>query len=301
MPPLPAAERAKSPLFGAYLALAAVCFFWGTTYLGIRMALESFPVVLLVGARFTLSGGILLLAAWFRRDPFPEWPEIWKTSRNGVLVLGVANGALTLAETWIPSGLAALFVTTAPFWLVAMEALVPGGEKLHPPAMFGMVAAACGVALLVAPEGLSRGFGNLGGFLLLQLGNAAWTFGSILQRRMTKTAHPVMSGAIQQFAAGALYLLIALIVRPGPVLWSPKGVGALFYLVTFGSIVGFSAFLIALERLPISIVSIYTYVNPVVAMLLGALVYGERFGPREAAATAIIFFGVWLVKRFSKA
>jgi drug/metabolite transporter (DMT)-like permease len=299
MTPLPASASRRHPLFGAYLALAAVCFFWGTTYLGIRIALESFPVLLLVGTRFTLSGGILLAAAWVRREAFPAWPEILKTARNGLLVLGVASGALTVAQTWIPSGLAALFVTTAPFWLVGMEALVPGGEKLHPPAIIGMLTAACGVALLVAPDGLSAGMGNLGGFLLLQVGNAAWTFGSILQRRMKKTAHPVLSGAIQQFAVGVLYLAVAAVVRPGPVLWSWKGAGALLYLVTFGSIVGFSAFLIALERLPISIVSIYTYVNPVVAMLLGWLVYGERFGVREAVAALIVFLGVWLVKRFS--
>src|SRR5215210_2102380 len=111
----------------AYLALGAVYFFWGTTYLAIRMALESFPPLFMIGFRFLLSGGILLIAAKLLGATFPRGHDLWKTAAIGLLLLGGGNGALVYSETWIPSGLAALFVTASPFWMVGLEALLPGG------------------------------------------------------------------------------------------------------------------------------------------------------------------------------
>lgn len=290
----------RHPLFFAYVALAAVSFFWGTTYLGIRVALESFPPLVLVATRFLLSGSILLIGAKLRGDALPGRAEAVRTALNGLLILGVANGALTFAETKIPSGLAALFVTTAPFWLAGMDAIVPGGDKLRPATFGGMLVGFAGVALLVAPDtiGAHANAATLTGFLILQGGNCAWTLGSILQRRMTSTVHPVVSGAVQQVTAGGVYAVLAVLFNHEPVRWSTQGVVALLYLVTFGSIVGFSAYLIALARLPVPIVSIYTYINPVVAVSLGWLFYREPFGWHEAGAMLVIFFGVWLVKRF---
>lgn len=293
---------ARHPLFSAYVALAAVCFFWGTTYTGIRLALEMFPPVLLMATRFLLSGSVLLIAAKWRGEVFPDGRRLLYIALNGLLILGVANGCLTFAETLIPSGLAALFVTTTPFWLIAMEALVPGGEPLHGPTIFGMLIGAVGVGVLVgsSPLGTNGNLNTLWGFLILQLGNFSWALGSIFQRRMPRTAHPVVNGAIQQFAAGCVYGLAALVVPMGPVHFSWTGVGAMLYLAFFGSIIGFSAYAIALERLPVSVLSIYNYVNPVVAVTLGWLMFREPFGTRELIGMTVIFLGVWLVKRFSK-
>jgi drug/metabolite transporter (DMT)-like permease len=134
------------------------------------------------------------------------------------------------------------------------------------------------------------------GFLVLQLGMLGWNSGSLIQRSMPTRAHPIVGGAVQQLAAGLACAPWALIAG-GQVHWSARGVGALAYLVVFGSIVGYSAFVFAMDRLPVAIVSLYNYVNPVVAVLLGYLIYGEPFGSREAFAMLIIFLGVAVVKR----
>src|SRR5437588_496867 len=281
----------------AYLALCAVCFFWGTTYLGIRMSLESFPPFVLVATRFLLSGSILLAAARMRGARLPRGKELWQAAFSGVLILSIGNGCLTFAELWIPSGLAGLIVTLSPFWLVGVEALM-GGERLHAPTIFGMIVGFAGVALLFSSGlGLS-GFGRalLTGFVLLQIGMIAWSFGSIYQRQQKPAAHPIVVGAVQQLFSGLAVLPLALFSSSHHVGWSVRGVSALFYLVIFGSIVGYSSYAYALDRLPVAVVSIYPYVNSVVAVALGWLFYREPFGRREAVAMLVIFAGVALVK-----
>lgn len=263
------------------------------------MALESFPPLMLVSVRFLISGVLLLGAAVLSGSHLPRGRELWLTSLNGVVILGVGNGALTFSELWIPSGIAALIITTSPFWLVGIEALL-GGERLHGPTISGMLVGCAGAALLVTPPALSGGFDPalLKGFLLLQVGCAAWSLGSVLQRRQSARAHPVVSGAVQQLAAGVAFALPALLTGEHPVRLSLRGGGALLYLVIFGSIVGYSAYIYAMDKLPVALVSIYTYINPVVAVLLGWLIYREPFGRREALAMAVIFLGVAVVKRY---
>jgi drug/metabolite transporter (DMT)-like permease len=287
------------PQYKAYLALGAVCFFWGTTYLGIRMALESFSPLMLVAVRFTLSGALMLAGAKLMRVRLPHGRELIGTALNGVLVLGVGNGCLAFAEEWIPSGLAALFITTSPFWMVGIEALVPGGDKIHAPTIAGMLIGFGGAAILVMPEEVS-GFSAsvVSGFLILQLGSFGWSLGSILQRRQKSSAHPIVSGAVQQLATGVVFMLPALLIGREPLRWSAQGVGAVLYLAAFGSIVGYSAYIYAMSALPVAVVSIYTYVNPIVAVTLGWLVYGERFGLREMIAMLVIFAGVAIVKQY---
>lgn len=288
----------RHPLARAYAALAAVCFFWGTTYLGIRMALESFEPVRLVAFRFVVSG--VLMAAFLRWRGLapPRGRELLWTAVNGLLILGVGNLCLTLSEQRIPSSLAALFVSISPFWFVAIEALVPGGERPSPRALAGMALGFFGAGLLFVPNLLDRGFhGHVWqGFLILQAGGISWSLGSVLQKRYPSRAHPFSGAAAQQLAVGLAYLGPALIHGPRPEEWSARGTGAMIYLIVFGSIVGYSAYIYALEKLPVSLVSVYTYVNPVVAAILGALIYGEPFGWRELCAMAVIFSGVAAVK-----
>lgn len=279
-----------------------MCFFWGTTYLAIRMALECFPPLILVASRFLTSGAIMLVVAAILKAHIPRGRELWLTALNGVVVLGLGNAALTYAEVWVASGLAALFVTTSPFWMVGIEAALPGGERLHGPVLGAMAVGFAGAALLVGPGALSDGMssGAVKGFLVLQFGCLCWALGSILQRRQRAKAHPVVSGAVQQLAAGLAFLLPAVFIREHPVQWSVRGVAATLYLVVFGSIIGYSAYIYAMDKLPVAVVSIYTYVNPIVAVALGWLFYREPFGPREAVAMAIIFAGVAMVKRYAE-
>ncbi|HYM09206.1 MAG TPA: EamA family transporter [Bryobacterales bacterium] len=282
----------------AYGSLAAVCGLWGTTFLAIRMASETLPLPFLVSGRFLVSGGLLLAACVARKDYLPRGRELADALLSGALVLGVGNGALTFAEHHIPSGIAALFVTTTPFWMVGMESLFPGGEPIHRPALAGLVVGFSGCALLVGPDLLHAGFASSywKGFLAIQVGALGWSFGSIYNRNRPRRAHPIVSGAFQQLGAGIAWAPLALLLTPQPVSWTARSAGAFAYLVVFGSILGFSAYVYALDHLPISVASLYSYVNPVVAVWLGWLIYREPFGAREAAAMVVIFLGVGLVK-----
>lgn len=233
--------------------------------------------------------------------PFPRGPALWRTALYGVMVLGVGNACLTFSELLIPSSLAALFVSVSPLWMVGIEAAQPGGEKLTPGALAGIALGLGGAALLVAPDALRDGLSGsvVRGFLLLQLGAASWSFGSVLQRRIWPPTDAGASAAIQQLAAGLSFLPAALL-ESKPVIWDAKGVGAMLYLAVFGSIVGYTSYVFALHRLPVAVVSLHTYVNPVVAVILGRLFYGEPVGMREITAMAIIFAGVAVVQRYGR-
>lgn len=278
-----------------------VCFLWGTTYLAIRAALESFSPFELVSFRYILSGSLLLMGAGLKRAHIPRGREMWRTAFNGLVILGIGNGCLAYSEQWVPSGMAALLVTTSPFWMAAMEAIVPGGEPLHVPTLFGMAVGFAGVGFLVGPGGAASGHygGLIAGFLILQFGCAGWSLGSIWQRRQETRAHPIVSGAVQQLATGIAFIIPAFAAPHFSAHISFRSAFAVLYLVIFGSIVGYSAYIYVLNHLPVSVISIYNYINPVVAVFLGWLFYREPFGWREAAGTAVIFLGVAIVKRAS--
>jgi drug/metabolite transporter (DMT)-like permease len=283
----------------AYAALASVCFFWGTTYLGIRMSLEALSPAWLVAIRYTISGSILTGMAIARGAKFPTGKGLWAAAGCGVLILGAGNGSLAYAETIIPSGLASLFITTSPFWLVGVEALLPGGVSLHWPTIAGMVVGFAGTALLLTGgiQGEHVEHAALIGFVILQAGVMSWTFGSILQRRAAIDAHPAVTGAVQQLSVGLAYFPIALLTPyHHPIVWQPRAVMAVIYLAIFGGIVGYSSYMYALEKLPVAITSVYPYINCVVAVSLGWLFYREPFGWREGIGMAIIFLGVGIVK-----
>ncbi len=276
----------------------SVCIFWGTTYLGIRMALESFPPMVLVAARYTISGALMLVGALLAGVKMPGRREWVRTSLNGMIILGIGNSCLAIAETMIPSGLAALMITIGPFWMLGLDATLPPRTRLHGPTIGGLLVGMVGAALLVGPGAVAGGMGSnvVKGFLILQLGCFGWSLGSLIQRRQKTEAHPIVGGAIQQLATGLTFIPIAYLAG-GQVHLNARGVGAIVYLIIFGSIVGYSSYVYALEHLPVAVLSIYNYINPVVAVILGWLVYQEAFGVRELAAMVVIFAGVAMVKR----
>ncbi|MCL6545411.1 MAG: EamA family transporter [Bryobacteraceae bacterium] len=291
----------RNPLFKAYLALVSICFFWGTTYLAIRMSLEAIPPMVLVSGRFILSGCLMLAGAVAARARLPRGRELGLTALNGVLILGIGNSCLTVAELWIPSGVAALIVTTSPFWMVGIDALLPGGQRLRAATLAGIVIGCIGAVLLIAPQatGVAANSRLWWAFALLQFANFSWSFGSIRQIRLQTQSHPIVNGAVQQLAAGLAFLPFGLF-QLGSLSWQPRAWLAALYLVVFGSIVGYSAYVYALEHLPVALVSIYTYVNPIVAVWLGRMFYREPFGKMELLGMLVIFAGVAVVKHFSR-
>jgi drug/metabolite transporter (DMT)-like permease len=282
----------------AYLALAAVCFFWGTTYLAIRVSLETLPPAYLIGIRYLISGSLLLVAASLAGIALPRGRELWLTALCGVIGIGTGSGLLAVAELYIPSGSAALFYTTAPFWMVGLDAFLPHGKKPLAATLGGLLVGALGVAYMIYPAAIHEGMRGKTwpGFLLIQASAAAWTLGSLLQKRVHSQAPPFVSGAMQQLAAGVAGALLALKFEKMPAAVGTRSIWAVAYLVVFGSIVGYSAFIYMVKNLPVAIVSIYYFVNPVVAVLLGWLVFRESFGLRPAVAMAIVFTGIGIVR-----
>jgi drug/metabolite transporter (DMT)-like permease len=151
---------------------------------------------------------------------------------------------------------------------------------------------------LMQSSTFSSGGGIVLGFVLLQLSGACWSLGSLLQRNQRLDVSPFVVAGVQQIATGLVFIPL-LWLDPHPIVWHPEGVGAILYLALFGGITGYGCYMLALSRLPLAIVSTYTYINPVVAVFLGWLWYREPFGSREVAAMAVIFVGVWMVRRAS--
>jgi len=257
---------------------------------------------MLMFLRYTLSGTLMMMGAWISGAAFPRGRELWLTAFYGLLTIGLGTGSLAVAELWVPSGLAAMIVTTQPFWMVGVEAWYTG-ERLHWPSIQGMLIGLAGVIVLFWPavfggsNALRRG-DLWAGFAVLQFGAVTWAFGSIAQRNIRSHVHPIVSGAVQQLATGIAFAIPAL-AGPHPDHWTRSGIGAVVYLAVFGGVVGYSSYIYSMYHLPVALVSIYTYINPIVAVFLGWLFYREVFGWREAAAMLVIFAGVAVVKRVS--
>ena len=237
---------------------------------------------------------------------FPRGRDLWMTALYGLMIIGMGNGTLAVAEQWIPSGLASLFVTTSPFWFVGIDSLLPGGERLHAPTIRGLLLGFCGVLILIAPaawaavtqHSFASGGAIVLAFLLLQVSGATWALGSLLQRNRRSRAHPFVIGGVQQLSTGLTLLVPGIFALPSAH-WTTRGMTAVVYLAIFGGIVGYSCYALALSKLPAAVVATYTYINPVVAVFLGWWMYREKFGLREAGAMAIIFGGVAMVRRAS--
>jgi drug/metabolite transporter (DMT)-like permease len=276
-----------------------VCILWGTTYPAIRIALDAFPPLYLMGFRFFLSGAVMVAGAKLWGATLPRGRELWLTALYGTITIGFGTGLLCVAEQWVPSGLSALFVAAQPFWMVIMDWLLSRGvHRPHAPTIRGLIIGIAGVGVLVGPAALHQGLhsGIVVGFLLLQLGCAGWVTGALMQKGMPAKAHPIVSGAVQQLATGLFFLMLAPVFEDAPkqVGWRP--LAGMVYLIIFGAVLGYSAFVYAMDRLPATIVSVYTFVNPIVAVFLGWVFFKEAFGGREFLAMTLIFAGIAVVK-----
>ncbi len=285
---------------GPLAAWASVCFFWGTTYLAIRVGLETLPPILFGGLRF-LTAGVLLLTivrAWSGAR-LPKGREWLDQAFVGLLLLGVGNGLVVWAEQWVPSGPAALLVATSPFWVMGLERFLRAGERLTGRAILGLLVGFSGLALLVAPNlyGTTLSSGYLWGMLALQGACAAWSLGSVYAKHHQTRVAPLMAASIQMLIAGAALTLIGVMMGEWNRLsFSPRSLGAFSYLIVFGSIVAYGSYTYAVQKLPLSLVSTYSYINPVIAVLLGWVILDEQMNWRVITAMLVILLGVMMVK-----
>lgn len=282
-----------------WLALGAVYLIWGSTYLAIRVAIETLPPLLMAGVRFLLAGAVLLLLS-ARRDRGahgPVRPRHWLSALVvGALLLLGGNGGVVLAEQRVPSGIAALMVATVPLFMAVLDRW-RHGARLGALAVAGLLVGFAGVALLIAPR--AGGSVDPVGAALLMGASLTWSAGSLYARRAPLPRRPGLATGMEMLAGGACLAAAGLLrgeaagVRLGEI--SGASAVAFAYLVVFGSLVGFTAYIWLLGSAPTSLVGTYAYVNPVVALALGWAILEEPMTGTVAAAAAVIVAGVAMI------
>lgn len=283
----------------AFIAWLAVCLLWGTTYLAIRVALESVPVALLAGLRWTAAGAILAIAVRMSGQALPA-PRTWPSlALLGFLMSVVGNGLVVWAEQYVASGLAAVVVAMVPFWTVAIEAALPEGERLSSRTIAGLTLGFTGILVLVWPELTTSGVGDgfVMGMIALQIACLGWALGTSFTKRKQLGLHPLASSAYQMIFGGLILTAIGTVTGEWARLaFTSRTAFAMVYLVIFGSIVGYSSYVYALRHLPVATVSLYAYVNPIIAVILGSLLLSEPFTPRVVVAAALVLSGIAVVR-----
>lgn len=282
----------------AYSAWGAVCLFWGTTYLAIRIGVRTIPPGLFGGLRFLTAGLLFLAYLKWRGHAFPRRRELLDMAIVGITLLAISNGLVIWAEQWVPSSIAALLVATLPFWMAGFEAVLPAGESLTLRKVIGIVIGFSGIVILFSPE-IRTSFDRtyLKGILAMLFAPLCWAAGSVYSKSRPAKSHPLMGASVEMIVAGGVLLLVGgLFGEWNRLSLNVEGLAATAYLIVFGSIVGYGSFIYALAKLPATKVAMYAYVNPVIAVLLGWLILNERMDWSVILATAVVLLGVVLVK-----
>lgn len=295
----PAPTASPPSRAGILLAFAAVYLVWGSTYLAIRVAVAGIPPFLMAGTRFVASAALLFPFLLRRGDPRLT-PRQWLDAGVvGCLLMLGGNGLVVWAEQVAHSGQTALFIASTPVWFTVFEWFRPGGSRPGPLTWLGIALGFAGVSTLAMGRSHDTGSPGLPQSLALLAATLCWAGGSTYARHAAKPASALMGAAAQMLVGGVAMLAVGLLRGElqalDPAAIPTKSWLALGYLVAFGSLVGYTAYVHLLRHCTAAQVSTYAYVNPVVAVLLGALVLGESLGPRVRIAGALVVGGVVLL------
>ena len=295
---------ANAPLrWRVVAALGAVYVIWGSTYLAIRFAIETMPPFLMAGVRFFVAGGALYTWMRWRGAPPPTRAQWVSAAIVGALLLLLGNGGVVWAEQLMPSGITALLVGTVPLWMAVLNWARPGGTRPSLAVVVGLLFGFAGVALLIGPTQLAGGSRvSLLGSAIVLVAAVCWASGSLYSRSGRLPSSPLMGTAMEMLAGGTLLLLAGSatgeLAQVHLNTISTRSALGLAYLIVFGSLVGFTAYIWLLRAAPPAIASTYAYVNPIVAVLLGWALAGEPLTPRTLLAAAIIVAGVVVITTF---
>lgn len=300
----PAFGSAQPPRGLVIAAFAAIYLFWGSTYLGIRFAIETIPPFLMAGGRFLLAG---LLLYGFARLKSHERPSLmqWRDAAVvGCLLLAVGNGSVTYVEQRLPSTLVALIIALTPVWMVVID-WWRGGARPSVPTLVGLALGIAGVVIIIAPRGDEPlAAGHLAGIAILLAATISWAYGSVWSRQADKPASALLLVGMQMTTAGLALLVLGLLsgesrgFDPGSI--STKSILAWLYLLTAGSVIGFTAYVWLLQVTSTARVATHAYVNPVIAVVLGIFVGGETLSTHAAAGGALVVLAVVLILRVPK-
>jgi drug/metabolite transporter (DMT)-like permease len=293
-------KEKRATKFTIALAFTSVYFFWGSTYTAIRIGAAQMPALLLAGTRFLIAGSILLVWCRWRRLHL-AWPSrtMLLLVLIGLLLLGGGNVGLVYAERTIPSGLASLVLAVIPLYVALIEILLPGGEPLPARGWLGMALGFAGLFVLLWPSlrhGLSGNSAVLWAIGALLAGGLSWTAGSILARRAKLPVNSFVAAAWQMLAAGAFNTVLGTALGEWPQFHlNPASASSIAWLVTGGSLLGYTGFIYLIEYVPVAKVSSYCYVNPMVAVFLGIVLLHERLEMAECVGMVGIVFAVFLL------
>jgi len=285
----------------SWIALIAVYIIWGSTYLGIRLPIQTIPPFLMVGMRYLVSGTIIYTWRRLSGDPAPTRTEWSSASIIGLLMLMGGNGALSWAELRIPTGVASLFIATVPLWMVVLDALRPGGKRASLPVWMGVLVGFIGIILLADPWQARITSPPLDpiGIAVLVAGALSWSIGSLFSRQAQLPSSALLGTGMEMLAGSAGVFIVGSLLGEwrgfNPAHVSLESWIGLAYLIVFGSGIGFVAYTWLLRNAPTATVSTYAYVNPLVAILLGTLVLHEPLEIIEIISAAVIIAGVILI------
>ncbi|MFZ7115679.1 MAG: EamA family transporter [Bacteroidota bacterium] len=289
----------KTININAWLAYAAVAIFWGTTFFAIRVGVETFPPFLMAGFRHSI-GGILICAFFYLKGyKLPPARDLKVFAINGLLMLAFGNGLVTWAEQYVNSGLAALICSLTPIWIIAVNSVSGQKEKLNLMIVLGILLCLLGQFLLFKDSLRDFADPNYGiGIISILIANIAWAIGTVYSKNHRTETHPLFGAGIQMVCGG----LILDLVGTGRGEWSnfhpsTEAIWALVYLIIFGSIIAYGAYMYVLKQLPATIISTYAYVNTVVAVFLGWLWLDEPLNALIWTAVVLTISGVYLVNR----
>jgi len=281
-------------------AFASIYLVWGSTYLAIRYAIETIPPFIMGGARFLASGVLLYVWARYRGAPKPKRLHWRNAVIAGAFLLLGGNGAVVWAEQYVPSGLTALLVSILPFWLVIIEWLRPPRRRPSGLILVGLVLGFIGIIVLIGPGNIGgQGDIPLVGALVLILGSLSWAIGSFWSRDAELPRSGLLTTGMEMLGGGALLLIVG--VLSGELAQfdiqnvSKTSTVGLVYLITFGSLIGFTSYIWLLDKVSPARLGTYAYVNPIVAVLLGWAIAGETLTIRTAVAAAIVICAVALI------
>lgn len=281
-------------------AFASIYLVWGSTYLAIRYAVQTIPPFLMGGVRFVVSGALLYAWSRFRGAGRPTRLHWRNAIVAGALLLLGGNGAVVWAEQFVPSGLTALLVSILPFWLVIIEWVRPPRARPHGAVMVGLILGFVGIVVLVGPADLG-GHGDVSpiGALVLILGSLSWAIGSFYSRDAQLPQSGLLTTGMEMLGGGALLLIVGALTgefsRFDIHSVSSASAAGLVYLITFGSLLGFTSYIWLLDKVSPARLGTYAYVNPVVAVILGWAIAGERLSLRTGVAAAIVICAVALI------
>ena len=283
-------------------AFAAVYIIWGSTYLAIDVAVNTIPPFLMLAARYTIAGFLLFAFCLLKGEKVPSFKTFITIGIGGVLMIFLGNGAVTLAEQYLPTGLTAIVVATVPLWMVMLDKRHWHFYFTNKIIITGFLIGFAGVLMLFAGKGTADFTGNtmkLVGFLILIIGSIGWAAGSLYSKYKQVAGSTTMKAAVQMLSAGLVSLVAGILSNEQKGFAindiSSQSLAAISYLIVMGSLVGYLSYIWLLSILPASRVGTYAYVNPVIAVFLGWLFLNETITVQQIAALLIILTGVILV------